>query len=235
MKRIIEQAIPAGNTVDIWTVPLGDPVLDLPEILSDDELSRYSQILHAGARSDFLRTRCALRLILAGYLSSSGKEIVFVYGANGKPEMQNDAGSLQFNLSHSGQYALFAVTKKRAVGVDIEIIKQSRDYLALARRFYSASEIEMIESDADNGLFYRMWVLKEATVKLQGMKLLSGLDRFECRLTEEGELTVVDRKHPGELRNFSIMQWQTRENIAAAVVVQGKEAIFTEKKLVFSE
>ncbi len=220
------------NTVHIWNISLDKAFLDLPELLSDDELSRYSKIKHLRARTDFLRTRVGLRLILARYLCCPGADIVFNYTENGKPELSQDTpGSIQFNLSHSGSYCLLALTAESDVGIDIERLQSGRDYAALAQRFFTAAEHEMFEESPDDRLFYRMWVLKEASVKARGMKLLQGLDRFECMIPANKSLNVVDKLDQNDQDNWSLRQWQPDENSIAAIVVRCKKARFIEKTL----
>ena len=211
---------------------MDEAFLDLPELLSDDELSRYRKIKHQRARTDFLRTRVALRSILARYLCCPGADIVFNYTENGKPELSQDTpGSIQFNLSHSGNCCLLAVTTGRDVGIDIERLQPGRDHAALAQRFFTAAEHKMFEESSDNQLFYRMWVLKEASVKARGMKLLQGLDRFECLEDENKALRIEDKLAKQNPDNWSVRQWQPDDQVIAAVVVKGKEAEFIDKRL----
>ena len=227
-----DQAVVDKNTVHIWNISMDETFLDLPELLSDDELSRYRKIKHQKARTGFLRTRVALRLILARYLLCSGADIVFNYTENGKPELSQDTpGSLQFNLSHSGNYCLLAVTTGRDVGIDIERLQHDRDYAALAQRFFTAAEHKMCDERPDNRLFYRMWVLKEASVKARGMKLLQGLDRFECMISKNKSLNVVDKLEKNDQDNWSLRQWQPDEYSIAAIAVRCKKARFIEKTL----
>ncbi len=211
---------------------MDETFLDLPELLSDDELSRYRKIKHLKARTDFLRTRVALRSILARYLLCSGADIAFNYTENGKPELSQDTpSSLQFNLSHSGSDCLLAVTTGCDVGIDIERLQHGRDYGALAQRFFTAAEHRMFAESPDDQLFYRMWVLKEASVKARGMKLLQGLDRFECLVDEGNRLQVEDKLEKQNPGNWSMRQWQPDDQLIAAVVVKCKEAKFIEKRL----
>jgi 4'-phosphopantetheinyl transferase len=231
MIQLSEQSLPSEAVVHIWSISLDDPALDLPEILSDDELSRFSKIKHQKARTAFLRSRTSMRLILASYLACTGAELSFSYNANGKPELFSDsAGNLRFNLSHSGTYCLLAVTAGNEIGVDIEQFHRARDHAALAARFFTSEEHDLLQDSEDEMLFYRMWVLKEASVKARGMKLLAGLDRFECLLSENNTLTVSDKQQQ-EQDGWSLKQWQPGESVIAALVVQGKDIKFLEKKL----
>ncbi|MDQ6812000.1 MAG: 4-phosphopantetheinyl transferase, partial [Actinomycetota bacterium] len=78
----------------------------------------------------------ALRDVLAAYLETSPEAIRIVDGAHGKPELAGR--ELHFNLSHSGDVGLVAVSRERPVGVDVERIDGRRDVLALAERALGA-------------------------------------------------------------------------------------------------
>ena len=109
-----DQTIADRNTVHVWSVALDEAELDLPELLSDDEISRLGRIHHSRARLVFLRSRVALRLILASYLDCPGTDIIFNYNENGKPALSSDKShSLTFNLSHSGNHCLLAVAERK--------------------------------------------------------------------------------------------------------------------------
>jgi hypothetical protein len=43
-----DQAVVDKNTVHIWNISMDETFLDLPELLSDDELSRYRKIYFHG-------------------------------------------------------------------------------------------------------------------------------------------------------------------------------------------
>jgi 4'-phosphopantetheinyl transferase len=232
-----EQQIPSGNSVHVWTISLAEPVsnilsLDLPELLSNEEIARLGRIHNQKAQSDFLRSRVALRLILSSYLSCPAADISFSYNNNGKPELAPaGSDSIRFNLSHSGDCCLLAVTRGCDIGVDIERYRTGRDYEALARRFFTAGEQLILESDMGEQLFYSMWVLKEASIKARGMKLLEGLDRFECILTPDGALDIVDKLKQGDRDNWSIKLWQADDHSVAALVARCTEAKIIEKRL----
>ncbi len=232
-----ELQMPTGNSVHVWTISLADPdsniaSLDLPELLSNEEIARLGRINNHKARKDFLRSRVALRLILGSYLRCPAADISFSYNNNGKPELAPArSDSIRFNLSHSGNSCLLAVTSGCDIGVDIERFRAGRDYEALARRFFSAGEQLILESNMGENLFYSMWVLKEASIKARGMKLLEGLDRFECILTPDGVLDIVDKLKQGDRDNWSIKLWQADDHSVAALVARCAEAKIIEKRL----
>jgi 4'-phosphopantetheinyl transferase len=232
MISLSDQEIPGRGVVHVWTIDLEEAALDLPELLSDDEITRFSSINHKKARLDFLRSRACLRLILASYLGVTAADIVFSYNENGKPELAlSGYPSLSFNLSHSDKYCLLAVAADSEIGVDVERVQATRDYHALARRFFTPSEFQLIRNAQDEGLFYRMWVLKEASVKARGMQLLAGLDRFKCNVSKDGTLKVTDKLGQDDPGNWSVRQWQPDGQSSAALVVRDAEAEFVEKTL----
>ena len=88
----------------------------------------------------------------------------------GKPSI---AGERHFNISHSGEYVLLAVSDKR-VGVDIEYRETITDSLRLAQECFHPEELSMINSiNAESRIrfFYDTWVLKESYMKMTGLGL----------------------------------------------------------------
>jgi phosphopantetheinyl transferase len=135
----------------------------LLELLCEQEQARAARIVQARRRELWVRSRGVLRGLLARYLDADPCELRFALGAHGKPalrgeprESRRDGGSgpgeeLRFNLSHSGELMLVAVTAGREVGVDVE----------LARGRHTAESL-------------RAWTVREATVKCLGTGLTGG-------------------------------------------------------------
>ncbi len=86
------------------------------------------------------------------------------YGKFGKPEAAN---GMYFNLSHSGEYVLFALSDSE-IGCDIEKIKAVA-VERLGRIVFCDSEMSSIKS-ADDKLknFFRLWTRKESLLKCIG-------------------------------------------------------------------
>jgi 4'-phosphopantetheinyl transferase len=94
-------------------------------------------------------SRTALRRVLATYLGEEPKQIQFQTGEHGKPRLAAAARRLEFNLSHSGEIALVAVSGEHEVGIDAERVRPKR-----------------------GAAFYRRWARHEAHVKCLGVGLL---------------------------------------------------------------
>ncbi|WP_308666352.1 4'-phosphopantetheinyl transferase superfamily protein [uncultured Aggregatibacter sp.] len=82
---------------------------------------------------------------------------------------------LDFNISHSGDWVAVILHisqpgKKSAVGIDIESPCKERPYLALLEHFASAEEITWFQQQTESqSAFYRIWCLREAVLKSQGV------------------------------------------------------------------
>ena len=82
---------------------------------------------------------------------------------------------LDFNISHSGDWVAVILHisppgEKSAVGIDIESPSKERPYLALLEHFASAEEITWFQQQTNpKSAFYRIWCLREAVLKSQGV------------------------------------------------------------------
>lgn len=118
------------------------------------------------------------RTVLSRYAGTSAAALQFAEGDHGKPELIGAAHPLQFNLSHSGEWLVCAVTASTPVGVDLEQCRPERASLKVARRFFSAEEADLLENSSGDAVaerFYDYWTLKEAAVKARGGALAPGL------------------------------------------------------------
>lgn len=114
----------------------------------------------------------------------------FATGEHGKPRLVDPPLPLDFNLSHSGDWMVCAVSAGIPLGVDIELENKSRDVMRLARRFFSQAEtadLEALPEDARRERFYEYWTLKEATVKAFGAALGPALGKAAFRLAYSAE------------------------------------------------
>src|SRR5205085_12251591 len=79
-----------------------------------------------------------------------------------------------FNLAHSGEIALVAVTRDHDVGVDVERVRPDADRWALVDHALTAPErheLQRIAPTARAYAFLSMWARKEALLKAAGVGL----------------------------------------------------------------
>ena len=189
------------NSVHIWTIHLTENKRDLPEydsILSPTETKRARSFRGNCDREFYTLTRGGLRLILSEYLGLPAKDIKLSCDRYGKPKITGKIGQgLEFNLSHSGGYALCAITKNTPVGIDIEKIR-ARDpahYVRVANRFFSESEANVIRNAPINevtSLFFSCWTRKEAYLKRHGLGLNLPLSSFTVNVDPSESARLID-------------------------------------------
>lgn len=116
------------------------------------------------------------RTAAAEALGLSPAEVKFGKNEHGKPITDG----MEFNLSHSGDIAVCAVSDK-PVGIDIEAVREIRP--DAAKRFASAEELEYIGGDQRR--LFEIWTLKEAYFKCVGTGI--GSDIKSVTFTVNGD------------------------------------------------
>ena len=103
----------------------------------------------------------------------------------GKPFFP-DLPERQFNLSHSGPYALCALDSA-PVGVDIQMVKSWRP--TLPGRVCSQEELDWLQKQPDLWRsFTTLWVMKESRVKQSGQGLRGSIAAISVPIPRPGEL-----------------------------------------------
>ncbi len=143
---------------------------DYLEILSQEENNRAQKFVFEKDRSNFILSRGILRILLANYTKTKPHAISFEYGPYGKPRITTNK-SIKFNLSHSGELIVFAFSKSTEIGIDVEKVDQTIDYLEIAKTVFTVEEMDILSSVPTKDLtplFYEFWTRKEAFVKYTG-------------------------------------------------------------------
>lgn len=178
--------LPCAHSIQVWYASLRQSqafVAQMEEGLSADERARMGRFHFPDDARRYAVRRGILRHLLAAYLSTPPQAITFDYGRQNKPvltEAINGTG-LHFNLSDSGEMAVYAFAVGQALGVDIEKERAILDARLMAERFFSPAENEWLTQQPDqraSRAFLRCWTCKEAVVKARGDGLLAPLQEF---------------------------------------------------------
>lgn len=167
--------LPTLVTLWHWTVATGGPEKPL---LSPDEWQR-ADTMGPGTRGKFIIHRSTLRRILAGCLDCDAAAIRFSYSRLGRPYLSDPNSDLDFNLSHSGDDAVLALSTLGAVGVDIERMRTLPDYLAIARRTWPSdwvARLAGIPLEHRQRSFFELWTRFEACQKAHGGGVFANVD-----------------------------------------------------------
>ncbi len=201
------------------------------EILSLAEKARAARYRFDEDRQRYIAGRASLRRILAKRTSTSAAELVFEEPEGEKPRLVllRGAPRVFFNVSHSGDYAVIAVSDTAEVGIDIEQIRVDCPIDQLARRYYATAEFEWLRNLAEDKKlqgFYRLWTIKEAVLKCAGVGLSVPTQSIRVRLAEDQAPTVTcsaaGQKAIGE---FQVRELSPVEHYASALAVSTKEEV----------
>jgi 4'-phosphopantetheinyl transferase len=190
---IIEWPLPpanpqlAGNEIHVWaaSLALDPPILEkLAHTLAPDETERAQRFKFHLHRNRYLAGRGALRAILSQYLATDPAQPRFAHLKNGKPELAAEFASagIHFNLAHTGDLALVAVTRIGPIGADVECVRPVKDVDDLVARFFSKREHELFQKiplEQKSAAFFNLWTRKEALLKATGEGITRSLSLVE--------------------------------------------------------
>jgi 4'-phosphopantetheinyl transferase len=173
------------NEIHVWRARLDVPwSWTFDEALCLEDRTRADRFKFESDRRKFCAARASLRLILSRYLDVKPGRLPIETGAFGKPFIGDKklAQGINFNLSHSHQLALIAITRDRAVGVDIEFMRPDFVNDEVAHHFFSRAEVEQLQKVTPEfraRSFFNCWTRKEAYIKGRGEGLYCPLDQFD--------------------------------------------------------
>jgi 4'-phosphopantetheinyl transferase len=217
------------DEVHVWQFSLrteADQLASLLATLDQDERTKAERRHDPISRMHHIAAHGVLRSILGAYLNVSPKELVFRHGPHGKPDLTTPGIGLQFNLSHSHGRALLAVSKDRQVGVDLEYLRPEIKALALARRFFTTSEVDQLAALPEperTRAFFTVWTCKEALVKAQGKGIIHESKTIEVNIRPDQPTDVLRNAYElGGLR-WNLRSLPDIDDYAAAVAVEGSD------------
>jgi 4'-phosphopantetheinyl transferase len=194
--------------VHVWCAHLGRTDENaMRKLLSPAEWIRAERFHFDRDTTRFVTGRGLLRTILGRYLGIAPSEIRFSHGLHGKPELEGAQSSLCFNLSHSGELMLLAVAHARALGVDLELMRDDVPFQTLADYYFEPEQawhLRMLPVEERAYWFYDQWTSTEAQLKAGGQGIGHGLK-------------VVDPDR------WSLLKLKPAEGYAAALAVEGAD------------
>lgn len=164
-----------------------DPALTAQNVLSESEHARLAG-MHEGARPAFVTARGMLREELGTYMGLTPAAV---------PLQQVDAGRITidgfdpqdppyFSVSHTGAaeagIAAVMVSETTPLGIDIQQIDHVIDWQRVAERRFPSAEWALMSAmpEAEGRmLFFTLWAIKEAFVKMEDGKLMPYLRGVE--------------------------------------------------------
>jgi 4'-phosphopantetheinyl transferase len=208
--------------IHIWTVDLDlshQQVEDFGQFLTAQERQRAAKFINPIHGNRWTIARGYLRQILGKYINLTPDAIVFNYGQQGKPAVE--AQDIQFNLSHSADRAVYAISAKHPVGIDLEQI-HPLPAADLVDRFFSSAEQIIFHSlpvDLQQAAFFHAWTQKEAYLKACGTGLSTPLAQIEVSIDPRTPAAIISAPITGI---WQIEKLAISTEYASAIVIGGE-------------
>ncbi len=217
-----------GHFVEIWHGDiLSDTCLSKGiedqrywSLLNQEEQKKAQTFTRPELQRKYIKTRGALREILASYLDIAEDKIELKTAEHGKPFIANNP--VHFNLSHTANKFVLAITNFSEVGVDLEQYKERKSFSGLVNKCFSEQERQYwyaLPEDKKVQMFYRFWVRKEAFVKAVGRGIALGLDQCVINPDDHARFLNIPDSY-GVANDWKIQDVELNENDFCALVVR---------------
>jgi 4'-phosphopantetheinyl transferase len=222
--------MPDKNEVHVWRAFLDLPashIQSLKQALSLDERGKAERFYFQKDQNRFIVTRGLLRMILSLYLKIEPHQLRFCHNTYGKPALARECGgdTLHFNLSHSHGIGLYAVTRDREIGIDIERVRTDLEFQQIAEQFFSPQEFAVLSalpSTIQAEAFFACWTRKEAYLKARGEGLSLSLNQFDVSLAPGEPAALLSANgDPQETSRWSLHELDPGPGYVAALAVEG--------------
>lgn len=217
-----------ANEVHVWSFRLDAPSMSLASflsLLSQDEHERARRFHFDIHRNRFVVGRAMLRLLLSRYLQIPAQSLEFNYGHFGKPALAGtlNGTQLRFNLAHSDELALVAITRTGEIGVDLERVRPPTDMNELVARFFSSREARQFQKlplEQKPIAFFNLWTRKEAWLKATGQGIGHLLNQVEVSfLPGERARLLTLPESLGSNSKWSLHELSTGPGFVASLAV----------------
>jgi 4'-phosphopantetheinyl transferase len=197
------------------------------ELLDDAEKEQEPRFYFARDRRRYLITRALVRTVLSRYIAVQPKEWVFSKNAYGRPDIVNAQARescLLFNISHTHSLIVLAVTKSRALGVDVENFRARAAPIDVADRYFARQEVAALATMPPHQRQYRFfeyWTFKESYIKARGMGLSLPLDKFSFHYPDEHAVEIaIDPELGDEPARWQFWQLRPRPQYLVAICAE---------------
>ncbi len=132
------------------------------------------------------KVRCLVAGLLLHYAFGHNKSPL--HTEYGKPYFEDD---LCFNISHSGDYVILAKSAY-TVGIDVEKVKPYN--IDVAKKCFTALELEWLMAQEDDAAFYKIWAAKESIMKATGLGFTMNPSSFQVLPIQDGPHIINTEK-----------------------------------------
>jgi len=210
--------------VALWWCPLvaeDETVRELTNWLSAEERARVARFGKPILARRYTIGRAALRFVLAARLDVAPHAVPIERDPRGRPRLP-DAPLLDFNVTHTGDAAMFGLVEAGGVriGVDLERASRNVNDAGLARRVCTPREREALATLDEHGrrqAFLRLWTCKEAMSKATGDALAAPFRHLD--VAREPDLALVAGPAPYAPRDWTLHAAEVQDGFIGTVAL----------------
>jgi 4'-phosphopantetheinyl transferase len=215
------------DEVQVWAVHTGDVPLAIPRLLgllSEDERRQVDRYRTAADRLRGVVSRGMLRVLLARWLGVDASGLSIGRTAAGRPFVHDLDGALDFNVAHSGDWVLIALSSAGRVGVDVECVRPVPELDAIVEQHFASEEAEALRRlprPSRTEPFFALWTRKEACLKAEGAGLQQPLSQFRFEMGDGRPALHSVAGSRREARAWTLADAAPAAGYAGAVAVRG--------------
>lgn len=230
MKPTLANLLIPPQEVHVWSASLTvsmQQIFAFEQTLATDERHRANRFRFEQDKTRFIASRGMLRDILSRYLNLEPDQVQFAYGEYGKPTLASTIKhtGLEFNLSHSGAMAVYAIAHQKQVGIDVEQHRFLNNLNPLVQQCLSPKELEVfltLEPAHQQTTFFHYWTGKEAYLKAIGKGLAVPLEQIEIPLDTSKPTKLLVEESAFQSNDWYLQTVPVSTGYSAALVVEGQ-------------
>ncbi len=190
------------------------------QALSEGEKQQADRFFHNRDRARWTVSRARTRQLLGEVMGVEPASIAFGLAARGRPFVVGKGSAVpDFNVSHSENVGVLAVSYDAQVGVDVEAIRPiGDDEIAWALSPDERDQLERADPAERLETFFRFWTLKEAFMKGTGLGASLPLHDFDIRLDGPRLQRLADS--PGEPERWRFAEAVPAQGTRAAIAAR---------------
>lgn len=217
----------------IWffSVTQSSLILEARSCLSSEECAHVEHLTIEKSKKLYIASYGIRRILLANYLGISSDDLIFQTNEHGKPSLNYNAMlqretsfstdmSIHFNISHSGEYAVFIFSLDSPIGIDIQQVHPSSCEEMIVKRMFHPNEqmlFSTLTQEKKTNLFYRFWTIREAFLKALGCGFSMPSNTFCIEYDKSSENYYKITKSPEDYSLWRIKSIPAPENYMCSI------------------
>jgi 4'-phosphopantetheinyl transferase len=212
------------RTVHLWRLSVAQTRISFDyhlSLLDEEEKFHAARFHFRQDREQSILARASLRLLMARYTGFAPERIRFKKNQYGKLFLQYPESPVQFNVTHSGDCIIHAITREAEIGVDVETVRDSGSLGSISSYFATGEQawLDATAHEARDDAFFMLWTCKEAYIKALGQGLSKPLDSFEIGIVNNEPKILFDSDAPALAASWQLLLFKPRPNMAGCVAV----------------